>query len=72
MTIDLAKTRTALSNQAQPHAAQSEPGVYKNMPDRTEMTLSRFPAGVVYTIEFEDGTAIDIHEDDLEPFCEDS
>jgi hypothetical protein len=25
-----------------------------------------FPAGVVYLVEFEDGEAIDLHEDDLE------
>jgi hypothetical protein len=28
----------------------------------------QFQPGIVYSVEFEDGTAIDIHEDDIEPF----
>jgi hypothetical protein len=28
----------------------------------------KFPSGVVYTIEFEDGSSIDVHEDDLAPW----
>ena len=34
--------------------------------DRQRFPLSQFPSGVVYSIEFEDGTAVDVHEDDLE------
>ena len=29
--------------------------------------FDKFPAGVVYTIEFEDGVSIEVHESDLEP-----
>lgn len=34
--------------------------------DRNRYPLKQFSLGVVYTVEFEDGDAIDIHEDDLE------
>jgi hypothetical protein len=33
--------------------------------DRLHFTLQQFPPGVVYSIEFEDGTAIDVHEGNL-------
>jgi hypothetical protein len=36
--------------------------------DRNRFRLPQFPPGVVYTVEFEDGSAIDIHEDDIRPF----
>lgn len=29
--------------------------------------FDKFPEGVVYSIEFEDGTSMEIHEKDLEP-----
>ena len=29
--------------------------------------FDKFPEGVVYTIEFEDGVSIEVHESDLEP-----
>jgi hypothetical protein len=28
----------------------------------------QFPLGTIYTIEFEDGDSIDIHEDGIEPY----
>lgn len=28
--------------------------------------FNRFPAGTIYSVEFEDGEAIDVHESDLE------
>jgi hypothetical protein len=34
--------------------------------DRQRFPLREFPPGTVYSIEFEDGDAIDVHEDDLE------
>ena len=33
--------------------------------DRKGSYLSAFPPGVIYSIEFEDGSAIDIHESQL-------
>jgi hypothetical protein len=36
------------------------------MEDRQRFPLSQLPPGIVYSIEFEDGTALDVHEDDLE------
>jgi hypothetical protein len=38
--------------------------------DRTRFPLPHLPPGVVYSIEFEDGSAVDVHEDDLEPWPE--
>lgn len=35
--------------------------------DRKRFPFVQFPPGVVYTVEFENGDAIDIHENDLEP-----
>ncbi|NDI87665.1 hypothetical protein [Undibacterium crateris] len=35
--------------------------------DRPGSYFEKFPEGVVYTIEFEDGSSIEVHEDDLEP-----
>lgn len=36
------------------------------MEDRQRFPLGQFPPGTVYSIEFEDGTALDVHENDLE------
>jgi hypothetical protein len=33
--------------------------------DRFGEYLKRFPHGVTYTIEYEDGSSVEIHEDDL-------
>ena len=35
--------------------------------NRVHFPLKQFPLGVVYSIEFEDGEAVDVHEDDLVP-----
>ena len=35
--------------------------------DRTRFPRKQFPPGVIYTIEFEGGDSVDVHEDDLEP-----
>jgi hypothetical protein len=34
--------------------------------DRNRYPLEEFPPGIVYSVEFDDGQAIDVHEDDLE------
>ena len=34
--------------------------------DRQRFPLDQFPPGTVYSVEFEDGTAVDVHENDLE------
>lgn len=41
-------------------------GVFEN---RLRSYFDRFPDGVVYTIEFEDGTSSDVQESDLEPIA---
>ncbi len=33
--------------------------------DRPGPYFDKFPTGIVYTIEFEDGTSDEVHEDDL-------
>jgi hypothetical protein len=37
--------------------------------ERKEVYFDRFPPGTVYTVEFEDGSSMEIHEDDLEPWA---
>ena len=39
-------------------------GVFENRPGSY---FDKFPPGVVYTIEFEDGSSLEIHEVNLEP-----
>lgn len=34
--------------------------------DRPGPYFDKFPKGVVYTIEFEDGTSVEVHENNLE------
>jgi len=34
--------------------------------DRKRFPLDQFPPGIIYSIEFEDGQASDVHENDLE------
>lgn len=38
-------------------------GVFEDRPGKY---FYAFPEGVVYSIEFEDGTSVDVHESDLE------
>jgi hypothetical protein len=42
-------------------------GVYEN---QTDAWLKRFPPGVVYSIEFEDGSSIEVHESMLEKWTD--
>jgi hypothetical protein len=35
--------------------------------NRSHFPLPEFPPGVVYSVEFEDGVAVDVYEADLEP-----
>jgi hypothetical protein len=34
--------------------------------DRVRFPLSQFPPGVIYSVEFEGGDAIQVHEDEIE------
>lgn len=36
--------------------------------DRENYPMREFPAGTIYTVEYEDGLALDIHESNLEAF----
>lgn len=40
--------------------------VFSISDDRGTMALKKFPPGVIYGIEFGDGGAVEVHEDDLE------
>jgi hypothetical protein len=37
--------------------------------DRNHFPLRQFPPGVVYSVEFENGDALDVFEDDLEKWA---
>jgi hypothetical protein len=52
---------------AEPKARPGEQAwVVAVLENRIHSPLKQFPPGVVYTVEFEDGDAINVHEDDLE------
>ncbi len=40
--------------------------VYAITNERLVGRQSKFPSGVIYSVEFENGDAIEVHEDDLE------
>lgn len=42
------------------------PSVIAILEDRKRRPLSQFGSGVIYSVEFADGAAIDVHEDELE------
>jgi hypothetical protein len=60
---DIVKVRSA-SSAAPRHDRAWIVGIFE---DRPGPYFDKFPDGVVYTIEFEDGTSTEVHEDDLEP-----
>jgi len=60
---DIVKAKSTANSLARPG---QRAWVVAVVADRVNFPLLQFPPGVVYSIEFEDGQAIDIHEDDLE------
>ncbi|MBU9580589.1 hypothetical protein KTE26_19310 [Ralstonia mannitolilytica] len=60
---DIVRAISSVASEYRPGALAWIVGVYEN---QTDAWLKRFPPGVVYIIEFEDGSSIEIHESLLE------
>jgi hypothetical protein len=60
---DVVQVRLTASQQLRPGAKAWIVGVFETRPGPY---FDKFPEGVVYTIEFEDGFSVEIHEQDLE------
>jgi hypothetical protein len=59
-TVRIKGTATTAERRGQPGS------VIAILEDRTRWPLKQFEPGVIYSVEFADGIAIDIHEEDLE------
>ncbi len=59
---DIVKARPIADKKLRPGTRAWVVGVLE---DRTHFPLEQFTPGVVYTVEFEDGEAVNVHEDDL-------
>jgi hypothetical protein len=62
---DTVRVKHSASANLRPGSLASVVGVHIEA-DRTGEFLKEFPLGVVYTIEFEDGSSVQIHESLLE------
>lgn len=60
---DIVRVRPSARQEAKPGEKAWIVGVFT---DRPGPYFDQFPKGVVYTIEFEDGSSTEIHESDLE------
>jgi hypothetical protein len=61
---DAVKVRASADPELRPGATAWVVGVFETRPGPF---FDRFPEGVVYTVEFEDGSSTEVHEQDLEP-----
>jgi hypothetical protein len=60
---DVVQVRSDASSELRPGAKAWIVSVFETRPGPY---FNKFPEGVVYTIEFEDGSSLEIHEQDLE------
>lgn len=60
---DIVRVRDSASSELRPGHKAWIVGVFEERPGKW---FDRFPDGVVYTVEFEDGVSIEIHESNLE------
>ncbi len=60
---DIVRVRPDADSKARPGARAWIVGVFEKRPEGGY--FDKFPEGVVYTIEFEDGSSIEVHEDCL-------
>lgn len=60
---DIVKATKAAGQSARPGEKAWVVAVLEN---RVHFPLKHFKPGVIYTVEFEDGEAVEVHEDDLE------
>jgi hypothetical protein len=61
---DMVKVRSEARPELRPCAIAWIVGVFETRPGSY---FDKFPDGVIYTIEFEDGSAVEVHELDIEP-----
>lgn len=61
---DVVRVRLGASPDLRPGERAWVVGVFETRPGKY---FNKFPEGIVYTIEFEDGVSIEVHESDLEP-----
>lgn len=61
---DVVKVRTGAAAELHPGATAWVVSIFETRPGPY---LDRFPEGIVYTVEFEDGSSVEEHEQDLEP-----
>ena len=62
---DIVKVRESANTNYRVGAKAWIVGIFETRPGKY---FDKFPEGIIYTIEFEDGTSIEIHEADLELF----
>jgi hypothetical protein len=60
---DIVRAKPTADRRARPGERAWVVAVLEN---REQFPLKQFPVGIIYSIEFEDGNAIDVHENDLE------
>jgi hypothetical protein len=60
---NIVKVREGAPPESRPGRTAWVVGVFEN---RLGSAFDAFPEGTIYIVEFEDGTAIDIHESDLD------
>lgn len=61
---DVVRVRSNAPPELRPGEIAWVVGVFDPRPEGSY--FEKFPAGVVYSVEFEDGVSIEIHENDLE------
>ena len=62
---DVVRVRLGASSDLRPGSKAWVVGVFETRPGPY---FDKFQEGVVFTIEYEDGSSLEIHESDLEPF----
>ncbi|MFC7379518.1 hypothetical protein [Brevundimonas sp. GCM10030266] len=62
---DVVRTVTSAPVELRPGARSNVIAVFETRPKGSH--FAAFPDGVIYSVEFEDGEAIDVHEAYLEP-----
>lgn len=62
---DVVKVRQGAIVDLRPGSKAWVVGVFQTRPGPF---FDKFPHGTVYTIEFEDGSSLEVHENDLEPY----
>jgi hypothetical protein len=64
---DIVKVRDNADLDQRPNAKAWIVGIFETRPGEY---FNKFPEGIIYSIEFEDGSSIEIHEASLQPYKE--